>query len=174
MVSWNSYCRRSEGFEPMSRPAPMDCRPAVALPRRRSPGGATVLAVLSIAISGCAVGPNFNPAAVPDVNGYVPGKLASPNPGGGPPAVVGQRFISGADVSARWWAAFKSQPLNDLVKRSVEQNPNLQAAEAAIKIARYNALAQRGLFAPQLTGNSTSQQILVANPQQVPSRVWMP
>jgi NodT family efflux transporter outer membrane factor (OMF) lipoprotein len=125
--------------------------------------------VLSFAISGWAVGPNFNPAAVPDVAGYVSGNLASPNPGSGPPQVAGQRFITGADVSARWWAAFKSQPLNDLVKRSVEQNPNLQAAEAAIKIARYNALAQRGLFAPQLTGNSMSQQILVANPQQVPS-----
>jgi len=154
----------------------MDCPPPVAVPRRRPlaprhriAAGAIVLAVLSIAISGCAVGPNFNPAAVPDVNGDVHGKLASANPGSGPPSVAGQRFISGADVSARWWAAFKSQPLNDLVKRSVEQNPNLQAAEAAIKIARYNALAQRGLFFPQLTGNSTSQQILVANPQQVPS-----
>jgi hypothetical protein len=88
-------------------------------PRHRIAAGATVLTVLSIAISGCAVGPNFNPAAVPDVNGYVHGKLASPNPGSGPPNVAGQRFISGADVSARWWAAFKSQPLNDLVKRSV-------------------------------------------------------
>jgi len=153
-----------------------DPRPPVATLRRRPraskagiAAGAIVLTVLSIAISGCAVGPNFNPAAVPDVTGYVKGKLTSADPGKGPPTIPGQRFITGADVSARWWAAFKSQPLNDLVKRSVEQNPNLQAAEAAIKIARYNAMAQRGLFSPQVTGNSTSQQILVANPQQVPS-----
>ena len=58
--------------------------------------------------------------------------------------------------------------MNQLVRESVNHNPNLQAAEAAIKIARYNALAQRGLFFPQLTGNSATQQILVANPQQVP------
>jgi NodT family efflux transporter outer membrane factor (OMF) lipoprotein len=153
----------------------MDPRRAVAAPcqhpfdrKRRFVAGATVLAVLSMAISGCAVGPNFTPAAAPDVDGFVRGKLASPNPGSGGPRVAGQHFVTGADVSARWWAAFKSQPLNDLVKRSVEQNPNLQAAEAAIKIAHYNALAQRGLFFPQLTGNSTSQQILVANPQQIP------
>ncbi len=159
----------------MLRLGRMDPRPPVAAlrQRRRAPrdsivAGATVLAVLSIAISGCAVGPNFNPAAVPDVDGYVHGKLASAYPEKGPPNVVGQRFITGADVSARWWAAFKSQPLNDLVKRSVEQNPNLQAAEAAIKIARYNALAQRGLFSPQVTGNSTSSQFLFANPGQVP------
>src|SRR4029077_3798340 len=126
------------------------------------------LAMLSIANSGCAVGPNFSPAAVPDITGYVKGKLASPNPGKGPPYVAGQRFITGADVATRWWAAFKSQPLTNLVRQSVNHNPHLQAAEAAIKIAHYNALAQRGLFFPQVTGNSTSQQILVANPQQVP------
>ena len=123
---------------------------------------------MSLAMSGCAVGPNFQPAAAPDVNGYVSGKLNSADAGKGSPNVAGQRFLSGADVSTRWWAAFKSEPLNQLVRESVDHNPNLQAAEAAIKVARYNALAQRGLFFPQLTGNSTSQQILVANPQQVP------
>ncbi|MGO8910051.1 MAG: efflux transporter outer membrane subunit [Bradyrhizobium sp.] len=160
----------------MLRPGRIDPRPPAArlrqrplVPGRRIVAGLTVLTVLSIAISGCAVGPNFNPAAVPDVNGYVHGKLASANPGKGPPDVAGQRFISGEDVSARWWAAFKSQPLNDLVKRSVEQNPNLQAAEAAIKMAHYNAQAQRGLFSPQVTGNSASQQFLIANPQQIPT-----
>ena len=30
------------------------------------------------ALSGCAVGPNFQPAPAPPVNGYLPGKLASP------------------------------------------------------------------------------------------------
>jgi len=138
-------------------------------PRIRIAAKAVGLAMLSIANSGCAVGPNFSPAAAPDITGYVKGKLASPNPGKGPPDVPGQRFITGADVATRWWGAFKSPPLNELVRQSVNHNPSLQAAEAAIKIAQYNALAQRGLFFPQVTGNSTSQQILVANPGQVPS-----
>ena len=38
---------------------------------------------MAVSISGCAVGPNFSPPAAPDVNGYVPGKLASPDPGAG-------------------------------------------------------------------------------------------
>jgi NodT family efflux transporter outer membrane factor (OMF) lipoprotein len=129
---------------------------------------ATLLTAMSLAMSGCAVGPNFQPAAAPDVDGYVKGTLNAADAGKGSPNVAGQRFLSGADVSTRWWVAFKSEPLNQLVRESVDHNPNLQAAEAAIKVARYNALAQRGLFFPQLTGNSTSQQILVANPQQVP------
>jgi NodT family efflux transporter outer membrane factor (OMF) lipoprotein len=129
---------------------------------------AIVLAAMSLAMSGCAVGPNFSPAGAPDVTSYVKGGLKSADPGKGSPEVAAQHFISGADVSTRWWAAFKSEPLNQLVRESVDHNPNLQAAEAAIKIARYNALAQRGLYFPQITGNSATQQILVANPQQVP------
>jgi NodT family efflux transporter outer membrane factor (OMF) lipoprotein len=135
----------------------------------RSAASALAIAAISLAISGCAVGPNFSPADKPDVTGYVKGSLTSADPGKGPPSVPGQRFLSGADVSTRWWAAFKSEPLNQLVRESVDHNPNLQAAEAAIKIARYNALAQRGLFFPQVTGNSSTQQILVANPQQIPT-----
>jgi NodT family efflux transporter outer membrane factor (OMF) lipoprotein len=136
--------------------------------KRRVLAGTAVLAVLSIAISGCAVGPNFNPAAKPEVDGYVRGKLASPDAGSGPPRVAGQHFVTGADVSARWWAAFRSPLLNELIKQSVDHNPNLQAAEAAIKVAQYNAVAQRGLFFPQVTGNTTAQQFLISNPSQVP------
>jgi NodT family efflux transporter outer membrane factor (OMF) lipoprotein len=118
---------------------------------------------VAVSISGCAVGPNFQPAGPPDVSGYVPGKLNSPNPGPGAPRVAGQHFVTGADVSARWWSAFKSQPLDDLVKQSVEHSPNLQAAEAAIRVAQYNAQAQRGLFFPQVTGNSASSKQLFSN-----------
>src|SRR5258708_34396398 len=127
-----------------------------------------LLGVTVASIAGCAVGPNFNPAAVPDVDGYVPGRLSSPNPGPGGPRVAGQHFVTGAEVSARWWSAFKSPLLNELVKQSVDHNPNLQAAEAAIKVAQYNGLAQRGLFFPQVTGNTTAQQFLISNPSQVP------
>src|SRR6202021_874593 len=46
--------------------------------------------------------------------------------------------------------------------------PNLQAAEAAIKVARYNALAQRGLYFPQISGSSNGSDSLFANPGQLP------
>jgi NodT family efflux transporter outer membrane factor (OMF) lipoprotein len=130
---------------------------------RRSLARTMLLGVIAGSISGCAVGPNFNPAPAPDVNGYVPGKLASPDPGRGGPRVASQHFVTGADVSARWWAAFKSPLLDELVRQSVDHNPNLQAAEAAIRIAQYNARAQRGLFFPQVTGNSTSSNLLLSN-----------
>ncbi len=107
------------------------------------------------------MGPNFSPAPAPDAKGYLPGKLASPQSQG--TRTASQHFVTGTDISARWWAAFRSQPLNDLVKESVDRNPSLKAAEAAIKVAYYNALAQRGLFFPQVSGNSTTSQILASN-----------
>jgi NodT family efflux transporter outer membrane factor (OMF) lipoprotein len=150
--------------------------PETAAALRRAPfgGGRRVLicaaaaSMLSAALSGCAVGPNFQPASAPPADGYLPGKLAAPAADRSGPRVAGQHFVNGADVSAKWWAAFKSRPLNDLIKQSVDHNPNLQAAEAAIKNAQYNALAQRGLFFPQLTGDSSSQKFLIANPGQIP------
>jgi NodT family efflux transporter outer membrane factor (OMF) lipoprotein len=129
---------------------------------RRTVRGALVAALAS-AISGCAVGPNFAPAPAPAVDGYLPGKLATPDGGRGGPRVAPQHFVSGADVAARWWAAFRSPALDDLVRQAVEHNPNLQTAEGAIKVAYYNALAQRGFFFPSVTGNSTSAQILQSN-----------
>jgi NodT family efflux transporter outer membrane factor (OMF) lipoprotein len=134
----------------------------------RLPTYTMLFCAIVVSISGCAVGPNFTPPAAPDVTGYVPGKLNSPNPGKGGPGVAGQHFVTGADVSARWWSAFKSPILNELVRQAVDHNPNLQAAEAAIRVAQHNAQAQRGLFFPQITGNSTSSDLLVANPGQVP------
>lgn len=118
-------------------------------------------------VSGCAVGPNFTPPAAPNVKGFLPGKLSSPNSTGLSP-LPGQRFVTGADVSARWWMAFQSRPLNDLVKQAVDRNPTLQAAEAAIKIAQHNARAQRGLYFPQLTGNSTPSSLLLSNAGSIP------
>lgn len=120
----------------------------------------------TLAVSGCAVGPNFNPPPAPDTTGYVPGKLASPDPGKGPPKVAGQHFVTGAEVSAKWWAAFRSQPLNDLIRQAVDHNPSLQSAEAAIKVAYHNALAQRGVWFPQVGANyaGAQQQISGASP----------
>lgn len=119
--------------------------------------------ILALAVSGCAVGPNFVRPPAPEVDGYLRGKLASPSPGTDAPRVAGQHFVSGAEVSARWWSAFQSRPLNDLIRQSVDHNPNLQSAEKAIKVAQYNAQAQRGLFFPQLSGNSTSSGQLFSN-----------
>jgi NodT family efflux transporter outer membrane factor (OMF) lipoprotein len=124
---------------------------------------ALLFAILAAAsLAGC-VGPNFVRPAPPEVDGYLPGKLASPNPGAGPPHVAAQHFVSGGEIAARWWAAFRSTTLDGLIREAVAHNPSLQSAEAAIKVAQYNALAQRGLYFPQVTGNTTASPQLLSN-----------
>jgi NodT family efflux transporter outer membrane factor (OMF) lipoprotein len=152
------------GMNCVSRPAlSSSARAPGGIHRRyRANGKAGIAAVLAISLSGC-VGPNFVPPAAPAVDGYLPGKLQAANGGPGGPKVAGQHFVTGQDVAARWWAAFRSQPLNDLVRLSVDHSPTLQAAEAAIKVAKYNALAQRGIWLPQVTGSSVSSQQLLTN-----------
>jgi NodT family efflux transporter outer membrane factor (OMF) lipoprotein len=104
-------------------------------------------------LAGCAVGPNFKRPAPPPVSGYTvqPPKdtAATTNTAGG----EAQRFVQGLEIPAQWWAVFHSQPLNDLIERSLTNNPDLQAAQAALRVARENVRVQRGAFYPSVTGS---------------------
>jgi len=127
-------------------------------------------AAAALLLASCAVGPNFVPPAAPDVTGYTREPLKSPSTEAGGPRIARQRFVSGAEIATHWWAAFRSPGLNELIRLSVENNPTLQSAEAAIKVANFNALAQRGLFFPQVGANYTplDQQVSNMTTQQGP------
>ena len=116
---------------------------------------ALLASAASVWLASCAVGPNFETPPAPGVSRYTPERLASPQADADGPRVPQQHFASGADIPPRWWAAFRSQPLNELIRLSVEHNPSPQSAEAAIRVANFNALAQRGLFFPQIGVNYT-------------------
>lgn len=117
----------------------------------------------ALVLSGCAVGPNFSSPPAPDVTRYTPEPLTSPRPLSEGPRITSQRFLTGAEVPTRWWAAFRSKPLNQLIRLAVDHNPTLQATEAAIKVANFNALAQRGLFFPQVGANYLPQDLQQSN-----------
>ena len=107
---------------------------------------AGVLALMLLA--GCAVGPNFKKPAAPPVSGYTANPLSTTS---GVTNVAGgeaQRFVEGLDIPGEWWKLFHSQPLNDLIERSLTNNPSLKAAQAALAMARENLLAQKGAFWP--------------------------
>jgi len=108
---------------------------------------------LAALLAGCAVGPNFKKPAAPEVSGYTPASLSTTtgttNVTGGEP----QRFVSGSDIPGEWWTLFHSKPLNDLIERSLSNNPTLKAAQAALNVAKENVLAQRGSFYPSVAGS---------------------
>jgi len=120
------------------------------------PGVAAVGLLLS---AGCAVGPDFKKPAAPEVSGYTPAPLATTTGTTGVGGGEAQRFASGSDVAGDWWTLFHSAPLNELIERSLTNNPDLKAAQAALSVAREGVLAQRGVYYPSVSGDfSASRQ----------------
>ncbi|ARN83438.1 histidine kinase [Methylocystis bryophila] len=104
---------------------------------------------MAVALSSCAVGPDFETPAPPTVERYTKGTTASPG--------NGQRFRDGAEVSDRWWEQFRSPRLNGLVEDALQHNSTIEAAQAAMGVAHYNAEAGVGPLFPLvgLTSNPT-------------------
>jgi len=111
-----------------------------------------IAAFLLLFAAGCAVGPNFKKPAAPNVTGYTPAPISTTSSTANVTGGEAQQIVDGRDIPAEWWTLFHSQPLNDLIERSLKANPNLKAAQAALIVARENVLAQRGAYYPTVTG----------------------
>ena len=125
----------------------------VGSPGRLSPTQVSpFIAALAMLVAGCAVGPDFEKPAAPEVQEYTATPLSptvsSPNVAGG----EAQRFANGGSISADWWTLFHSKPLNELIEQSLANNHDLKAAQAALLVAQENVLAQRGAYYPSVTG----------------------
>ena len=98
-------------------------------------GSISISATLLLSV-GCVVGPNFKKPAPPPVPNYTPtaptATSSTPNVPGG----ESQSFVDGRDIPGDWWSLFHSQPLNDLIERSLKANPDLKSAQAALLVAK--------------------------------------
>lgn len=109
--------------------------------------------------AGCAVGPNFEPPPAPRVSGYIAKPLAATAAASGNTAGAAQRFQPGANIPADWWRLFHSRPLDALIAAALKNNADLQAAQAALRVAHEDVLAQRGVYFPAVSaGMSASRQ----------------
>ncbi|WP_199536077.1 efflux transporter outer membrane subunit [Dyella solisilvae] len=104
-----------------------------------------LLAAALAACAGCAVGPDYQRPATPAPTQYTRDAM---------PATLGadthspQQLASGQAIARTWWEVFGSDALNDRVKRALAHNPDLDAAEAALRQASENVAAQRASFFP--------------------------
>lgn len=71
-------------------------------------------------------------------------------------------MIISKGIAADWWKLFESPQLNALIEKAFASNPNIQAAEAALRAAQENVYAQRGLFFPTIQANYTPERIKLA------------
>ncbi len=101
-------------------------------------------------MAGCAAGPNFKRPAAPVATNYVAVPLASTTSTTNLAGGEAQRFVAGLDIPGQWWNLFHSDPLNELIKRALTNNPDLKAAQEALVVAQENLRAQRGVFYPNL------------------------
>ena len=106
------------------------------------------LLAVGVALTGCAVGPDFERPAAPDVSGYTSAPLPQQTASSDIQGEETQRFVQGLHIPGQWWTLFHSPPLSTLVEEALKNNPTLPAAEAALRQAWENVYAAEGAFFP--------------------------
>jgi NodT family efflux transporter outer membrane factor (OMF) lipoprotein len=118
---------------------------------RLSAGSTAVAAV--VLLTSCAVGPDFQHPAAPEITRYTREPLASQTSSADGPVGQRQHFVDGRDISKEWWTAFRSPALDALIERAIANNPNLQSTLASLRAANQAVYAQEGKFFPMATAN---------------------
>lgn len=140
--------------------APQDPPPRrwLADPVRRRAGWPRQGAVLGAALllSACTLGPDFKtpglPAAAQGAD-YTPSPMPARTAQAPVPGGQSQQLLPGQDIPAQWWAVFRSEPLDRLIRDALAQSPTLASAQATLREAQANYEAQSGsLLWPQVNG----------------------
>ncbi len=125
---------------------------------------------VTLALAGCAAGPNFKPPAPPDAATYTAAPVIATVATPGVTAGAAQHFETGADLAGDWWTLFHSPALNALIADALKNNHDLKAAQAALRVAHEDVLAQRGSFLPSVSaGLDASRQRQPGSLAPVPS-----
>ncbi len=132
-----------------------------------------LIAIAAASMPACALGPNFKRPPPPAAAGYgsapSQGSTAAAEAQGG----NAQHFVAGMDIPSQWWTLFQSPKLNRLVERALEANPDVGAAQAALRQAQELYSAQRAAYLPSVQGNFTGVRAenalgTIANPTNLP------
>ena len=76
-----------------------------------------------------------------------------------PRVVMRRRSKRALTFRGDWWTLFHSPALSALVAQALKNNHDLKAAQAALRVAHEDVLAQRGSFVPAVSaGFSASRQ----------------
>ncbi|HEX3952320.1 MAG TPA: efflux transporter outer membrane subunit [Stellaceae bacterium] len=111
-----------------------------------------VIALLPL-LCGCAVGPDFARPDPPVADRFTGAPLPVTTASASVSDGAAQRFIVDADIPGEWWTLFRSPALDTLVKEALANNPNITAAEAALRQARELRMSGEGAFFPLVQAN---------------------
>ena len=107
----------------------------------------TLLMMIASLLIGCTVGPNYHKPTVPVPTAY---HAANDNPQDQAQA----QAASFADLP--WWQIFQDPVLQDLIRRCLKQNYDLQTATEKITQARAQLMVTRSNLYPQVTANGVA------------------
>jgi NodT family efflux transporter outer membrane factor (OMF) lipoprotein len=108
--------------------------------------------IVAAALSGCAVGPDFRPPAPPLLNRYTEADAAPDTAAAEVPGGAAQHLSIDRDIPGDWWTLFHSPAINSLVVDALRQSPTVEAANAQLRQAQEQELAQRGTLFPTVSG----------------------
>ena len=134
--------------------------------RRRRLASRVVGALSAAALSACSVGPDFLQPKAPEQAGYTPETLAPQTSSADVAGGAAQRFLQAEDIPGQWWTLFHSATLNALIEEGLKANPDLAAAQAALRQANELAYADQGALFPTLSasGSATREKVSIASP----------
>ncbi|MGB8517014.1 MAG: efflux transporter outer membrane subunit, partial [Gallionella sp.] len=123
------------------------------------------LSIPLLLLAGCAAGPDLKKPDAPTAQSYAPTSGITAITTSAPvPAGEAQHFNTSADIPFDWWTLFQSPQINSLIQRSFKANPDIAAAQAALRQAQENVVAQQGFFYPSVSASySPSRNKLAGN-----------
>src|SRR5690606_39201895 len=130
-----------------------------------APRAASAMLAALLAVSGCAVGPEFEQPAAPAAERYsaaaTPAATAGDDPPPAPrlhaglairdmrqppylPPALARRLHAGMDIPAQWWTLFRSPELDRMVREALAHSPTLEQARARLLQAQEEFRAESG------------------------------
>lgn len=110
-------------------------------------------ASLLASLTACAVGPDYKSPPAPQPQSYgseaLPEQTESASHEGG----AAQKFVPDQEIPAEWWTLFHSEALNHMITKAIKANPDLMAAQAALRVAQENTASAEGYLFPTLDGH---------------------
>src|ERR1700733_10318543 len=129
--------------------------------RNGSRSGVRIVAVvLSTAVAGCTVGPDFETPGPPSVTRYTSrGETMVPGPDATKVAPA-QAIALGGRVAADWWTLFRSSKLDLLVKQAIAGSYTLESVKAKLEQAQEAVTVAASALYPQigLNANATEEK----------------
>jgi NodT family efflux transporter outer membrane factor (OMF) lipoprotein len=112
-------------------------------------------------LAGCTVGPQFERPRLAATAGYTPEKLVTTTASADVAGGAAQHLVVGAEIPGEWWALFHSKSLDTLVNEALAANPDVAAAQAALRQAQETLYSDEGSLFPTVsgTGSATREKI---------------